>query len=353
MADRPHYGRYLRIDELLSLQRPPGADGNARELLHHDELVFIAVHQVHELWFRLILHELAHARDILGRQGAFAGRPAVAEEDVPRAVDALDRTVTILQTLPDAFGVLETMAPTSFLAFRDALVPASGFQSVQFRELEILLGLRDEMRPAVGYQDALDPTERERVNRRLGEMTLAEALYDWLRRTPIELAFPGFVDAYVRAFDAYVDRQIALQRQNVHLTETQREDAARKLASQKDQCRAFLTGHDDARNRAHASFLFIATYRDEPLLRWPYQLVDKVAELEEHLRLWRFRHVRMVERMIGVRVGTGGSPGVDYLDRAVTMARIFGGVLEARTFLLEPSLLPPLPNPDIVRFAFR
>ena len=112
----------------------------------------------------------------------------------------------------------------------------------------------------------------------------------------------------------------------------------------------YLFPDDDSTARAHAAFLFIASYRGEPLLGWPYTLVEKVVEFEEGLRIMRYRHARMVERMIGVRVGTGGSSGTSYLDETAFRYRVFGDLLEARNFLLRADLLPPLPRPEVLAF---
>ncbi len=345
----PHYGGYLRLDEMLGLQRP------GRDLLHHDEMLFIVVHQVFELWFRLILYEMEAARDVLGRTGAAAGKPAVAEEDIPRVCEHLARVTEIQRVLIEQFRVMETMPPTHFLAFRDALIPASGFQSVQFREIEVLAGLNEETRgkmTTASFHDAYTDDERARIARRAGEMSISDALFDWLVRTPIDRAAPNFVAEYVAEFDRYQAEQRAAHQASPHLTQKEKDAAAAALEIASEACRKFLTGYDERTNRAHAAFVFIAVHREEPLLRWPYALIDRVVEFEEYLRLWRFRHARMVERMIGTRVGTGGSPGVGYLDHTASNYRIFGRLLEARSFLLDPRRLPPLADPKIFRFQF-
>ena len=288
MADQdpmsPSYGAYLRLGTLLSAQEPPDFENlraddrpssKTRSLAHHDEMLFIVVHQVFELWFKLVLHELGLARDLLGRQGN--ERSHVPEEDIPQIVAAIGRVNEILRIATDGFRAMETMNPTSFLEFRDLLIPSSGFQSTQFRELEILAGLPEVMRvdfEGVRYEAKLSPTERDILDRRRDEMTLKDALFDWLSRTPTERVFPGFAEAFLGAFKEYIDEQVAHQQNNPNLADSQRRAARVRFEEQLEEGRRYLLGGDDDQNRAHQAFLFMASYRSEPLLRWPAALVD-------------------------------------------------------------------------------
>lgn len=344
-----NYGEYLRLPEILAAQSP------GRPLLHHDEMLFIIVHQVYELWFKLILHELTAARDLLVGLPAPGGRRRVPESDIPRIVAHLTRVIETQRILLDQFRVIETMPPLHFLAFRDRLAPASGFQSVQFRELEALAGLAEAERadsPAGSLAEPFSEAERRRVAARRRETSLATALVDWLSRTPVELAFPGFREAFFAAFRTWVTEQAALHRQSAHLNPAQVAAIEARLHGQVDACRRFLEGEDEPTGRAHAAFVFITTYRTEPLLVWPHALIERIVEFEENLRKWRFAHARMVERMIGVRTGTGGSPGVDYLDHTAFRYRLFGNLLIGRSFLVPRERLPDLPSADVFRFRF-
>jgi len=359
----PSYGSYLRLGTLLSAQTPPDfanlepderPSAKTRPLTHPDELLFIVVHQVFELWFKLILHELSIARDLLGRQGERGGEH-VPEQDVPRAHAAISRVNEVFRIATEGFRAIETMNPASFLQFRDLLIPSSGFQSVQFRELEILAGLPEARRvdfDGVPYESKLNLTEREIIQARRASMTLRDALFDWLSRTPINQVFPNFADEFLAAFQSYIDEQVAYQNANPNLAESQQRAAQVRLSKQMEEAREYLQGGDEATNRAHQAFLFIASYRHEPLLRWPSALVDALIEFEQGFRIFRFRHARMVERMIGTRTGSGGSPGVAYLDRTTTSYRVFGDLLEARNFLLATDRIPPLPDDSILDFRF-
>jgi tryptophan 2,3-dioxygenase len=249
---RLSYGSYLHLEELLDqqvlLSDPPA----------HDELLFITVHQVCELWFQQCLHELGYARDEM-----LAGRTYQ-----PRK--ALERVHAIEQILIEQVVVLETMTPQDFLAFRSLLAPASGFQSVQFRELEFLSGARD---PA--YLDRLrqaSPEEKARLQRRLEEPSLWDAFLTLLRQS-------GFA----------VD------------TSEQRREALLALA----------------RDRAHAEL---------------WEVSEALLTHDALSTQWRSRHVDMVERQIGTKQGTGGSSGGQYLRSRLGL-RYFPELWEVRSYL--------------------
>ncbi|HEU0132660.1 MAG TPA: tryptophan 2,3-dioxygenase family protein [Mycobacteriales bacterium] len=249
---RLSYGSYLRVDELLA-QQVLASDPPA-----HDELLFITVHQVYELWFKQLLHELTHARDTM----------VAGETYAPR--HALERSHAILRVLVEQVGVLETMTPQDFLAFRSLLAPASGFQSVQFREMEFLSGKRD---PALVSRLRLSDAERERLDRRLAEPTL---------------------------WDGYC----AL------------------LAS-----RGLAVADEGARR---ASLLAVA--RDRGRYGDLWDVAEGLVAHDELVGQWRARHVDMVERQIGTKSGTGGSTGAPYLRRALGV-RFFPELWELRSYL--------------------
>ncbi|MCI0688733.1 MAG: tryptophan 2,3-dioxygenase family protein [Sporichthyaceae bacterium] len=234
------YGSYLRLEQLLSqqvLESDPPA---------HDELLFITIHQVYELWFKLLLHELEEARD------------AMLDGRVWWASHLFNRVMVIERVLIEQVSVLETMTPQDFLQFRSVLAPASGFQSVQFRELEFLSGAKD---PAFLERfRGLSDEERARLERRLAEPTI------W------------------HAFVAVL--------------------AARGLSA-----------GDDA--EILQSLLTIARDREQYGDLWV--LAESLIDHDESAALWRSRHVMMVERQIGTKSGTGGSSGGPYLRRRLPL----------------------------------
>jgi tryptophan 2,3-dioxygenase len=228
------YGSYLRVPQLLEqqvLESDPPA---------HDELLFITIHQVYELWFKQLLHELAAVRDAMLAGNLWWARHLLARVD------------TIEALLVQQIDVLETMTPQDFLEFREKLAPASGFQSVQFRELEFLSGAKDP-----GFLDrfrGLTEDERSRLRQRLEE--------------------PSLWDAFVTV---------------VRTAGLAADDDASTLASLRTV----------ARDRA--------TYGEV------WELAERLLDHDENAAQWRARHVTMVERQIGTKSGTGGSTGAPYL----------------------------------------
>jgi tryptophan 2,3-dioxygenase len=365
MTNAPTYWDYLCLDKLLDLQG--GIEGDETQHLP-DELHFIIVHQTYELWFKLILRSLRCARDALAK-------PLVDEQTIPTVAHHLRRVNSILRLGVHQFEVMETLAPQDFLAFRDKLVPSSGFQSFQMREIEILMGLEDAARIKYGGVDPLKhinevahdtPAGRlaqARIAGARAESTMLAVLHDWLYRTPIMGSTPGdpndaqVVDAFITDYLKRLEAQYAsnLDRLIATLGKGDAEGMRNRFAGLVKAAGAFLRAEDideehQARlRRVRSAAVFIESYRALPLLAWPRLLLDLVVEMEEQLVLWRHRHARMVERLIGRRVGTGGSGGVDYLDRTGRY-RVFRDLWAVRTLLLPPSGLPDLQDPDYYRF---
>jgi tryptophan 2,3-dioxygenase len=254
------YASYLLIDDLLDLQRPltPGA---------HDEMLFIVVHQAYELWFKLLLWELTRARDEL-----LAGRAHAA-------VAPLSRVHRVEELLLAQLGVLETMSPDGFLQFRDPLAPASGFQSLQFREIEALSGRLD---PAHLTSAVLRPEQRERLRAQLAEPALWDGFCACARLAGLDMP-EGDSDA---AHDARLRALVALFR----------------------------------------------THDADATLSTLHQVAEQLVDHDEAIARWRFRHGLMAAREIGARHGTGGSMGVGYL-RTTVDNRFFPELWEARTAL--------------------
>jgi tryptophan 2,3-dioxygenase len=365
MAEGPNYWDYLKLDQLLALQ---GGLEQDEANLQPDELHFIIVHQAFELWFKLSLCELRNARDHLAA-------PRVPEEKIPYVVHHLRRVTEILGLLVQQFGVMETLAPQDFLAFRDKLIPASGFQSFQLRELEIVMGMNEAERISYAGTDPIEHIKElapsspagklawRHIERARAEQSLRAALHDWLHRTPLMGSSPadgadaGTVARFVSDYWSRLQRSDAAKIEHLARALGKQESAIReRIAAAQAVAERFLFAKDvpepeRARmQRIRAAVLFIESYRELPLLAWPRLLIDTIVELEEQMVLFRTRHARMVERIIGRRVGTGGSSGVDYLDQT-TRYRIFDELWTVRTILLPKEELPPLEHAEVYGFA--
>ncbi|MEX1367914.1 MAG: tryptophan 2,3-dioxygenase family protein [Nannocystaceae bacterium] len=368
MAGNPTtYWDYIRVEELLALQA--GLEGDERQL-SNDEVLFITVHQIDELWFKLILRELVVVRDCFDRS-------PVPEQALASAVRGIRRTSMLLRSVAQHFGLMESMTTRDYLAFRDKLSPASGFQSAQMREIEIVMGLASSQRVAMGHEDSyLDALRNSdgshtaasrRVEARLGEPNTLKAVMDeWLYRTPIQGSHPDdpgdqqAVDAFIEDYLAAHREQVGRQTISHQVTTHNPDDVARlrkKFDREVSSASYFLGAEDHPEadrpriRRIRASIVFIESYRELPLLAWPREVVDGVVEMEQAFLIFRQRHARMVERVIGRRIGTGGSSGVDYLDQTALKYRVFSDLWAVRTLLMRREALPAVRKPELYDFV--
>ena len=259
------YGSYLRIPDLLSLQQCRSVDPETGRP-EHDETLFIVIHQVYELWFKQVLHELDEFCRHLNADARSKGS------------HQLKRVLKILKTLVAQLDVLETMTPLEFASFRPFLESASGFQSSQFRELELLLGQFD-----VAHLDHIehDPEDRERLERRLREPTVWDAFVRYLHRNGFDI--PASV----------IERDVTLPLEP----------------------------------SAEVQATLVGIYRSNPALM---EVCELLTDFDEGFMEWRYRHVMMVQRTIGTKQGTGGSDGAAYL-RTTIMRPAFADLWAIRT----------------------
>ena len=350
-----YYANYLQLERLLGSQQMQSA-------LHgrpaHDEMLFIIVHQAYELWFKQILWELDAMLAIFGGS-------QVPEEGVGQAVSHCGRIIEIQRVLIDQVDVLETMTPLDFLDFRDDLMPASGFQSVQFRLIENKLGMRRVDRLQIldaPYTSRLSKEDAARVEASEKEPSLFDLIQGWLERTPfLHFGEFDFWQEYRRAVDAMLATDRASIRSNPTLTESEKtkqlagvEATAAKFADLFDESssEAPAAGRHFSR-RALQAALLIHLYRDEPILHLPYRLLAHLADIERNFTTWRQRHAQMAMRMIGTRIGTGGTSGAEYLDRAAERHRVFSDLSALASFFIPRSKLPALPPEVRSRMGFR
>ena len=348
--DKPvgtHYGQYLKLDQLLSAQSPRSHQAGHPA---HDEMLFVIIHQTYELWFKQIIHELGSVRPL------FADT-TLDEKNMGVIVARLARIIEIQRILVDQLNILETMTPLDFLDFRDYLVPASGFQSVQFRLIEATLGLRHEDRTAFSqdaYRTSLTQEERDLLSAAEKGQSLWELLQAWLERIPF-LDTPGynFWDEYIRAADKMLESDAQIIRTSTILSERDKENQLAQLASTRlgfERLANEETYDEQASDgqrrlsyRAISAAVFIELYRDFPALQLPHTLLRQLVDIDELFTNWRHRHAMMVHRMIGRKIGTGGSSGHKYLRSAADKHRVFMDLFDLPTFLIPRSALPTLP----------
>jgi tryptophan 2,3-dioxygenase len=324
-------------------------------------MLFIIVHQAYELWFKQILWELDAVL-------ATFRRSLVPEEDLGQAVLRCGRIVEIQRVLIEQIDVLETMTPLDFLDFRDELIPASGFQSVQFRLIENKLGMRRRDRLQIHdapYTSRLRAEDAARVEASEKEPSLFDLIEGWLERTPfLHFGDFDFWREYRRAVEAMLAADRESIRSNPTLTE---EEKATQLSGVDATARRFadvfepaagepLPGDAPGRHlsrRALQAALLINLYRDEPILHLPFRLLAVLTEIERNFTTWRQRHAQMAMRMIGTRIGTGGTSGHEYLDRAAERHRVFADLSALSSFFIPRSALPRLPSDVRSRMGFR
>ena len=323
-----HYHDYLQLDKILNAQFP---ESDKLQQPAHDEMLFIVIHQAYELWFKQLHHE---ADSIV----AIMSKPALNDNspELQTIVHRLNRCVTILRVLVHQIDIMETMTPMDFLDFRDMLRPASGFQSWQFKELEAKLGLKFEQRHGKEYYTSQLKNEHiEIIKRAEKNKSLLDLLNDWLERMPILKKGAGetFWDQYR---NIYLESLAEAEKGNL---------AAFEEVFGAEKLNVFQ--HQTARSLsplACRAALFIMLYRGYPLLQLPFQLLNALLEIDEQLGSWRHRHLNMVHRMIGTRIGTGGSSGKDYLKAAADKHYIFKEIAQLSSYLVERRKLPALPG---------
>jgi tryptophan 2,3-dioxygenase len=330
-----YYGDYIELDTILNSQHPRSFD---RMEDGNDEMLFIIIHQAYELWFKQILFELDLTRNIFIR-----GHINDNSGDMSDAVRKLKRIVKIMELVNQQVSVLETMTALDFLEFRNYLLPASGFQSKQFRLIEAKLGLKMEERHKREYyktsrRGSLSERDSQDVSRAEDERTLKGLIIEWLERMPFfdEEYWAEYVSASGASTGKFWSDYRKAYQTSLSGGESERLAEFDKVF--------FSEGRGDLSPEAMQSALFITLYRDLPIFQMPFELLNTLSEIDELLSNWRYRHFMMVRRMIGIRAGTGGTSGAGYLEGTLSQHYIFREVTELATFLIERSKLPELPK---------
>jgi tryptophan 2,3-dioxygenase len=332
-----HYHDYLQLDKILGAQHPESDKCNASA---HDEMLFIIIHQTYELWFKQLHYEVDSLHGIMRKPSLNDNSP-----ELQTVVHRLHRMGVILRVLVQQIDIMETMTPMDFLDFRDMLRPASGFQSWQFKLLEAKLGLKFEYRHGKEYYTAqLRQAHIDVIKQAESEQSFLQLVNDWLERMPFfdkEELWAGFshTNFWTAYKEAYTNSLAEAEKINM--------EAFDEVFFQQRET------HYTFSAKANRSALFIMLYRGYPLLQLPFQLLNNLLDIDEQLSTWRHRHMNMVHRMIGTRIGTGGSSGKDYLKSAADKHYIFKEIAQLTSFLIERRKLPQLPKEIETRLGFQ
>ncbi len=332
-----HYSEYLQLDKILGAQQPESFKPGQSPA--HDEMLFIIIHQTYELWFKQIQFEVDAVIATLSK-------PTLDDNsaELQTVVHRLQRTVTILKVLVQQIDIIETMTPMDFLDFRDMLRPASGFQSWQFKKLEATLGLQFEQRHGQEYYTSqLKDSEVTIIKEAEKSESVISLLNTWLERMPF-LAEETLWINY---------KQVSGNNQSLNFFTDYEHLYLGSLADAEKNNAAFFKQifYDSAINanrqltaKACRNALFILLYRGYPMLELPFQLLESLLAIDNQLGNWRHRHMTMVQRMIGTRIGTGGSSGAGYLKAAMEKHSIFKEIAQLNSFLIDRRKLPILPK---------
>ena len=343
-----HYHSYLELDQLLSAQvlRSEAVGTPA-----HDEMLFIITHQAYELWFKQMRHELTSILQMFREDN-------VDEKSISVTVSRLQRVEEILKLLIQQISIMETMTPLDFLDFRAFLFPASGFQSFQFRLIEAMLGLPEPQRITYNnhhYSSVFTKEQQAELKSVYEKGTLFETIEDWLERTPF-IQFKGFdfLKYYEQAVNRMLEKEQAAIKASEYLSEEEKKMRLQMLGNTNTYFQSVLDKdrHDQLIKEgklrlsyeATLAALFINLYRDQPILNLPFRLLINLIDIDELLTNWRYRHAQMVLRMLGRKVGTGGSSGHSYLSATATKHHIFTDLHNISTLLIPRSELPELPE---------
>lgn len=348
-----YYNTYLKLGEFLKCQEPLSKKfATAQNPEAHDEMLFIIVHQAYELWFKQILHEL----DVVLQKFTM---PQVLDQDFYTIVQKLDRIKKIQSLFMNHFEILETMTPMDFLEFRNLLIPASGFQSTQFREIEIKLGLNTVDRQGVDrefFLGRLNQEDRDRLTALENTPSLLRLIEKWLERTPFTAKENfNFWNEYQASIKNLLNEdETTINTNAAQLAEKEKQGQLENLKTTRATFESLFNetehqklveaGARKLSQKALLNGLFIMLYRDEPMLSLPHQMLTLVMDIDENFTAWRYRHALLAQRMLGTKIGTGGSSGHNYLKKAADQNRVFLDLFNLSTYLIPRSRLPIIPQ---------
>ncbi|MEI2709351.1 MAG: tryptophan 2,3-dioxygenase family protein [Chitinophagaceae bacterium] len=359
MSDQPmYYGDYLHLNKILDSQHPVSFQNNNTPA--HDEMLFIVIHQAYELWFKQILFELDFISKTFSKEVINDN-----SEDLNLVRHRFSRIIKIMQLLNEQVSILDTMTPLDFLEFRNLLTPSSGFQSVQFRLIEAKLGLQLNNRHHADYykrtnEGGFTKPDYNQINDSEKEKNVLQLVNGWLERMPFfeehfwkdythnnDLSFTNhpFWNDYRNVYNTGLTER---EQNKIHDFDYVFFEQAHPTLNQ-EQLEGLRSGFSP---KALQAALFIMLYRDFPVFQTSYQLLDSLIEIDHLMSNWRHKHLVMVRRMIGMRVGTGNTSGSGYLEGALSKHYVYRDLSGLSTYLIERKKLPKLPNSLITHLGF-
>ena len=347
-AESMYYGTYLQIEKIIGSQFPVSfQNGNEPA---HDEMLFIIIHQAYELWFKQILFELDYCSTVFEKETINDN-----SEDLNLVRHRLQRVTKIYKLLNQQVEILDTMTPLDFLEFRNLLTPSSGFQSKQFRLIEAKMGLQMNKRHNEDYykrtnEGGFTNEDFNHINQVEDKPSIQQLVNKWLERLPFfdNKYWGAFSEGNTEKMHPFWNAYRNIYKDGL----TERE--AHKI---NDFDFVFFDDNSnvaslDEQNSLRSSFsakglqaaLFIMLYRDFPMFQTSYQILDSLIEIDHLMATWRHKHLVMVRRMIGMRVGTGNTSGAGYLEGALNKHFVYKELSGLSTYLIERKKLPKLPE---------
>ncbi len=359
MSTQPmYYGSYLHLDKVLDSQYPVSFnEGNEPA---HDEMLFIIIHQAYELWFKQILFELDYIDTVFSKESINDN-----SEDLNLVRHRFTRVIKIMELLNQQVSILDTMTPLDFLEFRNLLTPSSGFQSVQFRLIEAKMGLQLNNRHHADYykrtnEGGFTNPDYNTINNTEEQRSLLQLVNCWLERMPFfeEKFWNDYTNTHQDTLTQHPFWSDYRNIYNTGLTEREQnkihdfdyvffeQSHPSVPAEQLEMLRSSFTP------KALKAALFIMLYRDFPVFQTSYQILDSLIEIDHLMSSWRHKHLIMVRRMIGMRVGTGNTSGSGYLEGALNKHYVYKDLSSLSTYLIERKKLPKLPDSLIKHLGF-
>lgn len=341
-----YYREYLQLDKILEAQE---LESEKVGKPAHDEMLFIITHQTYELWFKQIVFEFHEVIRILSED-------VVEDKKMGRMLHLLARIKTIQRVLIEQIEVIETITPLDFLEFRDLLVPASGFQSIMFKRIEIMMGIRMENRiptDCAFFKTRLSYSDQKRLADVEERANLLELVDQWLQRAPLyNVEGFDFWQSYSEAVEKMLASDAEIIRANRTLSDKDKQAQLHEIEKTHSRFKSMLDEGEYEKLRSEGEFrfshkgflaaLFINLYRDEPLLYTGFRFLTLLVDIDSLFTRWRQRHAVMVHRMLGTKIGTGGSSGTGYLEATTAKNRVFLDLFNLSTLLIPREDLPPL-----------